>query len=81
MNEKVVSVGYIWGQRLRLVLVILSPLLFAFELMAALHNPRGYGWLAAGLFAAAGIYVAYDYRRAKAAHEARPSKGRNRPRA
>ena len=81
MNEKVVGVGYIWGQRLRLVLVILSPILFAVELLAALQHPRGFGWLAAGLFAAVGIYVASDYGRAKAAHELRPSKGRNRPRA
>lgn len=76
--------GYLWGQRLRLALVILSPVAFTFELVAALQNPHGFGWLAAGLFAAVGIYVAYDYRRARVAHERRPvgpSTGRNRPRA
>ena len=61
--------GYAGMQRLRLALVIISPVAFTLQLFSALANPGGLGFLVAAFFAAVGLYIAYDYRKAKTAHE------------
>jgi hypothetical protein len=71
--------SYAWQQRLRLALVVISPTLFTLQVIGALQNPHSFGWLIASFWAALGIYIAYDYRRAKAAHEALPTRGKARP--
>jgi hypothetical protein len=66
--------SYAWQQRLRLGLVVISPILFTLQVLAALLNPQGFGWLVASAWAALGIYFAWTYRKAKQAHDAVPTK-------
>jgi hypothetical protein len=68
--------SYKWQQRLRLALVVISPILFTLQVLSALLNPQGFGWLVASAWAALGIYFAWTYRKAKQAHDALPIKGK-----
>ena len=66
--------SYAWQQRLRLGLVVISPILFTLQVLAALLNPQGFGWIFSSDCSSLGIYFAWTYRKAKQAHDAVPTK-------